>query len=194
VAARATSPLSSGDLPSPSRAWVWPAIVVGLLAAHVTVWIGFASVAVNDPSFAVEPDYYRKALRWDETAAQLRANEALGWKVAIASAGTTSVLGERELRCSVSGRDGRPISGAHVELVTFHHARAEDRVALALREEPPGSGVYLGSPRMRKAGLWECRVTVRRGDETFTCVTLQAIPAIRGPGSALGSGGGPWKP
>ena len=49
-------------------------------AARV-VLVLFAVVASRDPSFAVEPDYYRKSLEWDATAAQARASKPLPTQV-----------------------------------------------------------------------------------------------------------------
>ena len=82
----------SGPAETPPRhAWVWPAAVVGSLALFVAMYLTVISIAGRDPHFSVEPDYYEQSMRWDETAAQLRANQALGWSVEVepdAQAGT----------------------------------------------------------------------------------------------------------
>lgn len=166
-------PETRGSSACPPRAWVWPAAVVLLLGVHVAVWIGFATLAVRDPSFAVEPDHYGKSLRWDATAAQQRANEALGWEVRIKTAPGTRALGERRLECHLTDRSGRPVTGARVGLVAFHHARGNDRVKARLVEE--SDGVYVGHPCMRRTGVWECRLEVLRGRDTFTHVDTHFI-------------------
>jgi nitrogen fixation protein FixH len=147
--------------------------VVLLLGVHVAVWIGFATLAVRDPSFAVEPDHYGKSLRWDAAAAQHRASEMLGWKVKIQTALETGIGGKRRLQCHLTDRGGKPVTGARVELVTFHHARGNDRVKARLVEET--EGVYAGQPRMRRAGVWECRLEVHRDQETFTHVLTHFV-------------------
>jgi nitrogen fixation protein FixH len=168
-----------------SRAWVWPAIVVSLLGVHATAWIVFSLVAVRDPSFAVEPDHYRKSMAWDATNAQLRANEAIGWVATIETGAVDSPLGERRLACRLADREGRPIAGAEVSVVVFHHARGADRKEARLIEEPPG-GVYATRLRLARPGTWECRVKASRGSLTFTQVILHEI--------AREGGGKSWRP
>ena len=54
---------------SPSRrraAWRWPAILLALLGGHAAICVAMIVVATNDPSFAVEPEYYTRALDWDD--------------------------------------------------------------------------------------------------------------------------------
>ena len=50
----------------------WPIAVAAILATTVAANIWVMMIANDDPSFAIEPDYYRKALAWDTTLAQSR--------------------------------------------------------------------------------------------------------------------------
>ena len=159
------------------RYWVWPAIIVCMLVVHVTIWLGFAVIAVRDPTVAVEPDYYRKSLQWDAARAQGRKNRELGWSVNIEADAQAGILGDRNLRCSIVNREGKPVAGADVALVAFPHARARQRVDVKLAEKSPG--VYAAKARMRRPGLWEFRLTARRGDQTFTYVDLRDVGARR---------------
>jgi nitrogen fixation protein FixH len=171
----------SGSPATPHRhAWVWPAAVVGSLALFVAMYLTVIGIAGRDPHFSVEPDYYEKSMHWDETAAQIRANQELGWSVEIEPDAQVGALGDRRLACRIRDRDKRPVRGATVDLITFHHAYAAQRVELALVEESPG--VYVGRPRMARPGLWECRLTVHRGVETFTHVAVVQV------------GANPWQP
>ena len=43
----------------------WPIAITGVLAATVAANIWVAKIASDDPSFAIEQDYYRKAITWD---------------------------------------------------------------------------------------------------------------------------------
>ncbi len=158
---------------SADKSWRWPLAVVAILSLHATMWISFVFISTRDPSFAVEPDYYRKSLAWDETVRQRRANEALGWSVEIETEKQTGMLGDRGLVCRVKDRDGSPIVRAAVEAEIFHHARANQRLRVQLTGE--GGGVYSARPRMRKPGLWECRLTVRDRGATFTCVIMHKV-------------------
>ena len=172
-----------GTAPSPSaparppRYWVWPAMVVSLLALHGTAWLAFTWIAVSDPSFAVEPDHYSKSLAWDQTAAELRESRALGWAVEISAAGEPTVLGERRFACRLRDRDGTLLTEAAVDIETFHHARGNERIEARLAEESPGN--YVAVLPIRKPGLWECRLTARRGEDTFRHVVTYAVKAAK---------------
>lgn len=159
---------------SPGRPWVWPVIVIAALSAHVTLWLGFVFFATRDPSIAVEPDYYRKAMAWDRLAEVQRTSDSLGWTVEVETARQTGLRGERRLACRLRGPSGAPLSGALVQVELFHHARSRDRVELDLTEET--DGVYAARPRMRRAGIWECRVRARRGADLFVGSVLHEIP------------------
>ena len=64
-----------------AKGWYWPVAIVGLLVSGAAANIGFMIVANRDATFAVEPDYYRKAVDWDHTMAQEARNAELGWRV-----------------------------------------------------------------------------------------------------------------
>jgi nitrogen fixation protein FixH len=164
-----------------ARAWVWPAIIVTLLGLHVALWLGFTYIAVRDPSFAVEPDSYMRSLQWDVTAAQMRHNRELGWSVELETEPAAAIRGDRRFACRIVDRDGKPVGGASVALEAFHHARGNDRQRIQLIEEK--EGVYAARPILRKGGTWECRLTVKRGAETFTYTGDHEVRAAGGPTS-----------
>jgi hypothetical protein len=43
----------------------WPVIIIGLLLLNVTVCAVTVTLSLRNPA-AVEPDYYNKAMNWDE--------------------------------------------------------------------------------------------------------------------------------
>ena len=63
---------------SGGRVWAWvPALLLGgLLGTQLTV----LHYVLEDPSFALESDYYRKAVSWDAQRELERASAALGWQ------------------------------------------------------------------------------------------------------------------
>ena len=160
------------------RAWVWPGIVVALLATHAMVWIAFVTIAADDPSFSVEPDHYKKALTWDRTAAELRESQALGWRAEIVMEGPPSITAARRVVCRLVDRGGNPVAGAQVEVVTFHHARGAERATTTFAEESPG--IYAAPIRMPRVGLWEYRITARRGPQAFHQVAYHEAHAESG--------------
>lgn len=54
----------------PPKALHWPAFIVGLLALNVIVVGITVFAAVTNPA-QVEPDYYERALNWDENRPDL---------------------------------------------------------------------------------------------------------------------------
>ena len=59
----------------------WPIGITAVLATTVAANVWVATIASDDPSFAIEPDYYAKAIAWDSTLAQARTNATLGWRL-----------------------------------------------------------------------------------------------------------------
>lgn len=149
------------------KPWFWPAMIVGLLLLAVGANVGLMIVASSDPSFAVEDDYYDKAVRWDEKRAQDATNLALGWQLDL-STETTVDRGVPAVQVGVRlrDRDGAPVEGATVSLETFHLARSAQSLGATPTEAGPGW--YVTRMPMRRPGLWEFRIDVTRGDEHFT--------------------------
>lgn len=144
------------------RGWYWPWAIVGVIALQASVIIVTVFVAVGPESRAVEPDYYRQALRWDEKAAELRAADRLGWGVAL-NRTEPAAGGGWAFSVSVMDAEGGPIDDAAVTALAFPAADAASRVEFPL--EPAGAGEYRGELASPRAGLWEVRLTITRGDE-----------------------------
>jgi nitrogen fixation protein FixH len=159
--------LSADSTPAAARGrWFWPLLVGGLFAGHIALMLMMVYLATRDRSFAVEPDYYQKALNWDQVAAQRQENARLGWGVTIEIGDTPGVLGERTVTCRVGDQSGTPVSGGVVELTAFAHARGSERTSLRL--PPCGDGVYRAVLRLPRKGRWEFRLVISRGRDRFT--------------------------
>jgi len=134
----------------------------------VVFFSGLATVfvATTNPSYAVEEDYYEKALHWDEKRAQDRRNIELGWRIEIEVAPPDAAGGPASLVSVLTAADGGPIDGATVTVEAFHNARAGNilRATLAGR----GAGRYAAELPMRWSGVWEFRFVAERGSERFT--------------------------
>jgi hypothetical protein len=143
---------------------LWPWIIGGALALHVVGSMVMVYIATSNDSYAVEPDYYAKALAWDERRAQEQVNLALGWTldfvVEPAPAGTDPTL-----RVDLSDASGRPVAGAAVAVEAFSNRRRDDIVTASLA---PSDSVYSAALPMRGSGRWEFRFTVTRDEDVFT--------------------------
>lgn len=155
---------------------LWPWMLGGLLLFGVGVNVGFLVVATGDPSFAVEEDYYGRALRWDETTREAARNAELGWRIEVRPAPSSKGPGWTDLTLSVLDRAGAPVTGGSVSVEAFHHARSGQRLRA---DFAPSGDAYAASLPMRRAGLWELRVRVERGVEAFSTVVEHEIGGPR---------------
>jgi hypothetical protein len=144
----------------------WPVLIIGALVVHVVVSLLTVVVATSNPSYAVEEDYYQKALAWDARRAQERHNLELGWRLDFEVAPPLDAGSDPQLVVRLVDRDGLPLDGARIAVAAFHNARADQ----ILHAEPAasGNGVYACPLAMRRSGRWELRFTVDCGGEHFT--------------------------
>jgi nitrogen fixation protein FixH len=152
--------------------WVW--VPVGLLAAS-TLGVGsLAMIAVNDPSFALEPNYYDKALHWDRTQAQAADNQRLGYAIELVPGTAIDATGNASVRVRVVDASGRDANDAVVSGTAFANAYAGEATPLTFQRIE--SGVYAA----RHLGLWEFRLIVNQGSARVTS-TLRG-DVVRGAG------------
>lgn len=139
---------------------VWPSFVLGIALTSLSgaTWLVYA--AHSDPSFAVEPDYYAKAVRWDDIAHQAQENKRLGWTITMPECS----LRRASIRLS-DGKD-QALIGATVTAVAFANARANERLTLEFVDE--GDGRYSAPLTPERGGLWRFRFNVVLGGDTVT--------------------------
>jgi len=143
----------------------WPLAIAGVLGVTVAANV-FLLYAANDRNAAVvEPDYYRKAVAWDSTAAQSARSARLGWRVDAAIL-PLDRAGTGEVHVRVTRPDGAPVAGARVGCTAIHNLDAAQRPYAETVLDADGAGVIVLP--LRRAGLWELRFGVTRGAERFT--------------------------
>lgn len=144
---------------------LWPGMVVSLLGMSLVACALTVFFALSDPSFAVEKNYYEKALNWDEQAAQLHTNQSLGWTAAAHLSGILSPRGERTLTVTLTDASGQPIENATITADAFHPARSGDRLNVTLVEK---NATHTATDRFTRKGIWRIKGTARVGDTVFT--------------------------
>lgn len=153
---------------------VWVGLIVSLLVGGVATQAVLIVSALNDPSFAVEPDYERKANRWDEHRAQQARNRELDWTLDV---GTNAAgIGQRLVWVQLFDTWGKPIMDAEIGVETFHNARAGQVLKTTLRHERDGR--YVAMLPMRRPGVWELRLRATRGDALFTAVRRKSLAKL----------------
>jgi hypothetical protein len=151
----------------PRSLWKWaPVLLLGSLLSGLGAMV---FIATGDPSFAVEPEYYQKALDWDREREQQASNARLGYRLGVQVEAQSAPGAARELVLRLEDATGQPIHGANVEVTAFHNARAAEIVRAKLVEQAPGS--YVQRLPLVRPGLWELRVVAKRAGIRFTHVT-----------------------
>lgn len=154
------------------RGMQWPIAIAAILVLSSAGQILFAIVASRDQAFAVESDYYEKAVRWDDEIAQRRENSVLRWTVTpTLRLGAGS--GDGALAVELRDSAGRAITGATVKVLAMHNARASRQLSATLSEV--GDGAYHAPLPAQRPGEWELRFSVQRGGERFTVSERVAV-------------------
>lgn len=153
--------------PFPSDAKVrgrWWIVAVPLLLLPVVGLYGYFFYRVNnDTSFGIEPDYYVKGVNWDAHQAQQRLNTRLGWHTQLELASYQP--GILELRLALADSTGARLAAAEVAVEAFANARSSRRLHQPFVEDSLG---YRALLPVDMAGIWEFRITARRGDLVYT--------------------------
>jgi nitrogen fixation protein FixH len=149
--------------PSSGKFWAWvPALLLGSMLAGLGT---MAYLAIDDPSFALEPNYYDKAVHWDRSQTEERKSQALGLRLSLARPLSISIRGEIELVVGIRDRQDLPLRGATVKLEAFPNAFATRAQQVVFHEEAPG--VYRAKLAHGVRGLWELRFHVPQGSSHF---------------------------
>ncbi len=154
-------------------AWIWPAIVIGLLSLQVVICTVAFFVATADPSQVVVSNYHAKALAWDEQRAEQRAVAELGWQAALDISPEADMLGDRTVRLTLKDAQGEPLTGATVSASTYHFARANQLIEADLAEAAPGE--YVARMNMRKPGRWSLTLDVTHGEDHYPITLEQQV-------------------
>lgn len=147
---------------------LWPGMIFALIGLNFCI-VGVTIYAAGrrGSSHAIEPDYDRKALNWNQAARQVAHNTELGWTLRLDSieAGIISA--------TLLDRQGQPITGANIAVEAFHHAHAGDKLHATLTSASANN--YRAGLAVNQAGLWEFRFTVRHQGEVFTSTLTRII-------------------
>lgn len=145
---------------------IWPTIVVTVLLGNLALGVVLYRVANADSHFAVEADYYRKALDWDSTQAQDARNASLGWRVTPAM-GPLAAPSPTRLTLDLAAADGTPLTGATATLEARQVAHAAEVITATLGNDVT-PGQLVGELALDREGLWELRILIDHAGQRFT--------------------------
>ena len=146
----------------------WALVPVGLLVSSVVGFTWMALVAVRDPNFALEPDYYQKALHWDQTQGQAATNQRLAYRFSVLPIVTLDASGRATFWLKLVDSSGRPIRGARVLAEAFPNAFSGEISNLTFQEHESGS--YSATVAAKRAGVWELRLAAENGTDRATAI------------------------
>lgn len=137
-------------------AWRWGSFVVGLLSLQVVLGVAAVMLATGDESVAVIPDYYDKALNWDEQMAQRQSSKALGWQVEFVET-DYGQLGSG-LQINLKDAADTPIQIQSGTVHLYRHARASERMAAPIAKAD--DGIIEVASCFSHHGLWQVELDV----------------------------------
>ena len=76
---------------------IWASMIIGLLGTQICMSMFAVFMATTTESLSVVPDYYNKALGWDDQQKILKASEKLNWQTDIQAGPEIDVYGSRVL-------------------------------------------------------------------------------------------------
>lgn len=145
---------------------LFPGIIFALLGLNFVI-VGITVFAANsDGGAVIEPNYYRRALHWDDQRVLEERGRVLGWSAVV---DLTAQDGATAIGVQLADRAGDPIGGATVRALAFRSAAAGRRHELILREVGPGR--YEGLVPARGGGAWHVELRIEARGELFTHVT-----------------------
>jgi hypothetical protein len=144
----------------------WALVPVALLLSSALGVGTMAIIAARDPHFATEPDYYQKAIHWDQTQAQAATNQRLGYAVRAPAALGIDRQGLVTLDFSLDDNTGRRARAGQLVGEAFANAYSGEVVRLVLREQASGS--YQATFNVKHPGLWIFRIAGTASGERFT--------------------------
>lgn len=156
---------------------VWALVPAALLGSMLLGLGTLAYVAMDDPGFSLEPNYYDKAVNWDRSQAELRESERSGVSLELAGPLGIAADGSLELELEALDRHGAPLQGADLRVEAFPNAFASRVQHVTLRETAPG--VYRGRLSHAVSGIWELRCALTR--EALRYRRVLRADAVKGP-------------
>lgn len=157
--------------------WWYPYIYVAVFLVVFAVNAILAISAVRTFSGLDTEDAYEKGLHYNRTLAEARQEKALGWSARIDLQPEPSPgAGQRavDLVAEMADKSGLPLDGLSVEAKIIRPAISghdQEVVLTPIAEGRYGSRLVLPFP-----GLWEIRMTARRGDLVTHALRRVTLP------------------
>lgn len=157
---------SAAPIPNRRVRLPWALVPVALLLSSALGVGSMAVLAARDPHFATEPDYYKKAISWDQTQAQAALNQKLGYVVELPAAIPFDAQRHATLQLTLRDRQGRLVSGARLSADAFANAYSGQILHLVFEEQ--SAGQYRAELTVAAAGQWVFEIVGDSDGQRFT--------------------------
>ncbi|SCZ60900.1 FixH family protein [Thiohalomonas denitrificans] len=153
---------------SNKQGWRNPWVIgwISLLVIVLGVNIGMVSLAVITNPGLVDRDFYDSGQAMEQQYRKRQAaRTALGWDLEL-DLPKKSVAGRPDVyRLNLLDKQGQPIRGADVRLTAYRPSDASADFDVALKEA--AAGRYDGYLALPLKGIWDLRVHVSRGEDSW---------------------------
>mgnify|MGYP001555754167 CR=1 FL=1 len=134
----------------------WGSLVVGMLTLQVILGVVAITLATSDQSAAVIPDYYNKALAWDEQRAQREASQSLNWQLEFVETNYGKV--GSGLQINIRNEQNQPVQIQSGSVQLYRHARAADVVVAPIAKAD--DGIIEVASCFPHLGVWQVELDV----------------------------------
>jgi nitrogen fixation protein FixH len=146
---------------------LFPLAMLPMFAANGTL----IYLALHNRPTLVSEHPYEDGRAYNRELAAAAAQNALGWTVVFMPA--NQVQTPTPVTFEVTGRDGAPVTGLHVDLRVWRPVGAINDLLLTLAETRPGH--YTASVTLA-AGQWQFDIVARRGEQEFAFARRVTVP------------------
>lgn len=140
-----------------------PWVIVGGLLFVMVVNAGLLYIANKDFPGVVENDYYDKGMYYNEYLSRMEQQRLRGWKLNLGWVQEPQVGEPATLRCLAVDKQGKPLSGAKVEVKLLRPGEPKADQRLVLHEIAPGD--YQGTISLPRPGNWDLLLQMQRGQD-----------------------------
>ncbi len=144
----------------------WAFFPVAMLAFSVVLAVVTVQAALHGQGAAPEPDYYGKAVAWEDVQRQRAENDRLRWNVTPSFAASETDRRIPRLELAIADKWDVPIEGGVVSVEAIPVKAVRLGGEITLQERSPGR--YAADLPARMDGQWEFRVRIERDGDCYT--------------------------
>lgn len=150
-------------------AFRWGVFVVMFLTGQIALGVTAIVLSKSDPSVAVVPDYYNRAVHWDEERRERNRSLEMAWTVDVIASRV-----DKTLEFQILDDNQERVFPEQVDVEIYRHARASQQQQLSWKLPPmqhndlnsakPASPSIVIPAMIDHSGLWQVDISIRCED------------------------------